>query len=84
MERDLTSLMLVVHSCFSPWNLFVHHENDIRKIHSKWLNCDKKILRNYQVFARPTAKIYVPEVRNDALPTQENMDRFPNALNGKL
>ena len=47
-------------------------------------HCDKKILRNYQMFARPTTKIYVPEVRNDALPTQENMDRFPNVLNGKL
>ena len=44
----------------------------------------KKILRNYQVFVRPTAKMSVLKVRNDALPTQENMDRFPNVLNGKL
>ena len=43
----------------------------------------KKILRNYQVFVRPTAKMSVLKVRNDALPTQENMDRFPNVLKGK-
>ena len=44
----------------------------------------KKILRNYQVFVRPTSKMSVFKIRNDALPTQENMDRFPNVLNGKL
>ena len=43
----------------------------------------KKILRNYQVFVRPTAKMSVLNVRNDTLPTQENMDRFSNVLKGK-
>ena len=36
------------------------------------------------MFARPTAKVDAPEVRNNALPTQENMNRFPNVLNEKL
>ena len=43
----------------------------------------KKILRNYQVFVWATAKMSVLKVRNYALPTQENMDRFPNVLKGK-
>ena len=42
------------------------------------------ILRNYLVFVRPTAKMSVLKVRNDALPTQENMDRFPNCIKGKI
>ena len=55
----------------------------ISQIHSKWFNCEKKIPRNYQVFARSTAKNSVLKVRNDALATQENVDRFPNVLKEK-
>ena len=43
----------------------------------------KKILQNYQLLVWPKAKMSVLNERNNALPTQENMDRSPNVLKGK-